>query len=235
MAIVVLQHHPHESVSALGTVLQRLGHRLVTVRLFAGEPVPTDLRDVDAVISMGGPMNVDETGEYPWIEPEIGYLKAACGAEVPIVGICLGCQLLAVATGGKVARMAEPEVGWQIVRRAGGSDAVFDGMPVAGIQFHAHGQEVAELPPGAVLLASSNACRHQAFRVGPAAYGIQYHFEWTLADIDFIATDPLFAEAGLTADALAEQTEQYYARYRRGGELFSLRLAEMALPRRMRR
>jgi GMP synthase (glutamine-hydrolysing) len=117
MSLLVFQHHENEPPCVLGSVLQDHGHKLRIVELFAGQTVPPDLDDVDGILSMGGPANVDETAHYSWITPELEFLKNAHG-KVPIVGICLGAQLIATALGGKVAAMPTPEVGWAVVKQA---------------------------------------------------------------------------------------------------------------------
>lgn len=217
MSLIVFEHHPEETAAILGMILLHYGHRLRVVKLHAGDPVPPDLDDVDGIISMGGPMNVDQAAEYPWIEAEMAYLRTAHEAGVPIVGVCLGAQLIAAAMGGKVEAMAQPEVGWHPVKLAfpGTIDPIFAGIPWQHIQFHLHGQEVTQLPPGATPLAGSRMTRNQAFRVGQTTYGFQYHFEWDEPIIQMIADDPLAVAAGVTREQLLEQVAEHFDGYRR--------------------
>jgi GMP synthase-like glutamine amidotransferase len=231
MAIVVFEHHAMETSARLGQVLRDHGHRLRVIRLFAGDAVPPDLDDVDGVVSMGGPMNVDQAGEYPWIEQEAAFIRASHDANVPIVGVCLGAQLIAHALGGKVAKMDKPEIGWGPVSqfKPGFPDTIFGGIPWKAEQFHAHGQQVTDLPPGGVMLASTRACRNQAFRVGLTTYAFQYHFEWTRSDIEGVLNQ--FAnwinESGGDVEAIREETEAKYDTYRRLGDKQCETLATM--------
>jgi len=231
MAIVVFEHHAMETSARLGQVLRDHGFRLRTVRLYAGDAIPPDLDDVDGIISMGGPMNVDQTADYPWIEQECAYLKAGHEANLPIVGICLGAQLIAHALGGKVTAMNKPEIGWSPVRqfRPGFPDTIFSGIPWQTDQFHTHGYEVSELPPGGALLASSEACRHQAFRVGLMTYAFQYHFEWTREDINGVLAQfgDWITSSGGNIEAIRQETDQKYENYRRLGDKLCVNLATM--------
>ena len=229
MSIVVFQHEPHESPALLGAALTNHGHRLRIIKLFAGEPVPVDLDDVDGVVSMGGAANVDESGKYPWLEAEKAYLKTAHDRGKPIVGICLGAQLIASTLGGTVAAMAAPEVGWKQVKLAfpGQTDVVLQGTPWETMQFHLHGQEVTTLPPDSTPLAGSRQCKHQAFRVGTTTYAFQYHFEWNAADIQAIMHDPLIASSGESAQQMLDDQLKYYSAYRRLGDRLCENLAIM--------
>ncbi len=220
MDLLVLQHIESEGPAVLGAVLHGYGHRLRTVRLYAGASVPADLDDVAGVISMGGPMNVDQAGQYPWLDQEMQYLKAAHEARVPIVGVCLGAQLIAAALGGEVAAMAEPEIGWYPIKLTfpGMTDSLMTGMAWESAQFHLHGQEVAKLPAGAVPLAGSERCGNQAFRVGMTTYGFQYHFEWDRLDLREMVKDPFIGQAGLSRDAILKQGDGCYDEYRRLGD-----------------
>ncbi len=220
MSLVVIQHCPPEGPAVLGTTLQGYGHCLYTVKPYAGQPLPPIAPGVDGVIAMGGPMNVDQTDQYPWLQDELQYLQAAHEAGVPIVGICLGAQLIAAALGGQVGAMAQPEVGWQRLTLAfpGTVDPMLAGIGWDTIQFHLHGQEVTRLPPNATPLAGSQACKHQAFRVGQTTYGFQYHFEWDHQDLQQMVKDPLVAQVGLSGDQLLHEADTHYHAYRRLGD-----------------
>jgi len=232
MSIVVFQHVATEDAARLGEALDAVGHRLRFVRLDQGQDVPSDLDDVDGVVSMGGPMNVGQLNEHPWIEQEMAYLRKANDAELPIVGVCLGAQLIATALGGEVAAMGAPEVGWGGVRLAfpGTVDPIFAGVGWNSTQFHLHGQEVTTPPAGAALLASSHACKCQAFRIGQRVYGFQFHFEWTEADIEKVLDDPLLGQAGVDAEQVRQAMSQFYPSYRRLGDRLCERMANLLFP-----
>jgi len=232
MSLVVFQHEANETAALLGQVMQGYGHRLRTVKLFAGETVPVDLDDVDGIISMGGSMNVGDTATHAWIQQEMDYLKAAHTAGLPIVGVCLGAQLIAKALGGDVAAMETPEVGWHNVKQAfpGTIDPIYAGIPWDTMQFHMHGQQVTALPPDSAPLAGSKGCRTQAFRVGLRVYAFQYHFEWNRSQIEQMAGDALVAKAGAKADDIINGIDKHYPGYRRLGERLSERLALMLFP-----
>ena len=232
MSILVFQHHPQEGPAALGRILQDHGCRLRTLHLYTGDDVPGDLDGVDGVVSMGGPMNVDQADDHPWMAQETALLKAAHEAGKPIVGICLGAQLVAAALGGKVAKMAKPEAGWGNVRLSfpGSTDPLYAVIGWDTMQFHMHGCEVTDLPAGAAPLAGSRACRTQSFKVGYRTYGFQYHFEWTRKDIEQFADDPLTTEAGLTAGQIVADCDKHYGAYRRLGDRLGERIALLLFP-----
>jgi GMP synthase (glutamine-hydrolysing) len=232
MSLIVFEHHPLETAALLGSILLHYGHRLRVVQLHAGEAVPPDLDDVEGVISMGGPMNVDEAADHPWMDAELAYLRQAHETGVPIVGVCLGAQLIAKALGGTVEPMQAPEVGWHVLKLAfpGTIDPVFAGIPWQHIQFHLHGQHVAQLPPGATPLAGSQATRNQAFKVGLKTYGFQYHFEWDERILGIVSRDPLVEKAGLTADEIMQSTGEHYDGYRRLSNRLCHNIAGLLFP-----
>lgn len=184
MPILVFQHHPQETSARLGETLRDLGHRLITIKPYDGEPIPTDLDEVDGIVSMGGPMDVGDA-DHPWIEAECALIQRAHDAKIPVVGVCLGAQLIAHALGGSVGPMGEAEVGLGPVTAGfpGTVDVLHAGIPWTWNVMHMHGQEVTELPKGAVPLASSPGCKVQSFKAGMTTYGFQYHFEWRRDDI----------------------------------------------------
>ena len=220
MSILVFEHAKHEGPAVLGTTLQGYGHRLRSVKLYAGDTVPIDLDDVDGIVSMGGPMNVDQADKYPWLDHEMRYIKAAHEAHIPIVGVCLGAQLIAAALGGQVAAMDEPEIGWHEIKLTfpGTVDPIFNGIGWQTVQFHIHGQEVKQLPPEGVALVSSTRCKTQAFNIGLTTYGFQYHPEWDRRDLEEIIQDPFIAEAGLSGQQILQEVNDFYDDYRRLGD-----------------
>lgn len=232
MSILVFEHAQHEGPAVLGTTLQSYGHRLRRVKLYAGEAVPVDLDDVDGIVSMGGPMNVDQADQHPWMEQQMQYIKVAHEAHVPIVGVCLGAQLIAVALGGQVGAMDEPEIGWHPVSLTfpGTVDPILSGIGWQTVQFHIHGQEVTQLPPGGVSLVSSKQCKVQAFNVGLTTYGFQYHPEWDRQDLEEVAQDPFIAEAGLSGQQILQEADEFYDDYRRLGDRLCHTIAMTLFP-----
>ncbi len=228
MSLVVFQHHRDETAGALGTILQAHGHRLHTVKLFnacvesegVSPGFPTDLDGVDGLVSMGGPMNVDEVIQPDWLEQEMQLIASAHEASLPVVGICLGAQLIASALDGKVAPMQAPEIGFANVKLAfpGTNDSLLAGMPWNCPQFHLHGQEITDLPPGATVLAGSEACKIQAFKVGLTTYGFQYHFEWDLPTIRHFSQDRLVSRSQVSTQQIADQCRRHYHLYRHMGD-----------------
>lgn len=169
---LILQHEPDEGPERLRLALPGPAR---TVRVFAGDPLPKRLVGIDGILTLGGEMNVHDA--LPWMPGELDLLRSAHAAQIPILGVCLGSQLLATALGGAVARMAAPEVGWWPVRRTR-PDPLTEGLPDPMMQFHAHSYAVTRVPEGALVLLASDACPVQAWRVGDRTLGLQFHCEW---------------------------------------------------------
>jgi GMP synthase-like glutamine amidotransferase len=171
---LVVQHVDAEGPGRFGEWLPAHGVELVPIRPYAGDPVPAAV-DADALIVMGGPMGAYDDDAVPWLPAVRDLLAAAVRDGVPTLGICLGAQLLAVATGGRVERGANgPEIGLGEVIVAAG-DRLLDAGRIPVAQWHY--DTVTELPPGAALLASSDSYEVQAYRVGTSAWGLQFHVE----------------------------------------------------------
>jgi GMP synthase (glutamine-hydrolysing) len=179
MKIIVIMHVESEGPGSLGTCLDSVGAEIVTVRLYAGDRLPSDLSVFDAVVSMGGPMNVYEEDEHPFLKEETAFLKQAVEADVPALGICLGAQMIAKATGARVTKSPNKEVGWgQVALTDGGKeDSAFKGLPATLEVLQWHG-DMFHIPQNGILLASSKDCPHQAFRYRNAL-GLQFHLEVT--------------------------------------------------------
>ncbi len=181
MRILVFQHIAIEHPGIFRAFLAADGVAWDAIELDAGEAIPP-LDGYDALWVMGGPMDVWEEAEHPWLVAEKRAIREAVSQRrMPYFGLCLGHQLLGAALGGRVGKMAAPEVGILDVdlNEAGRADPIFAGVAPRHQALQWHGAEVAETPPGAVVLARSPACAVQAMRVGRHAYGIQYHVELT--------------------------------------------------------
>ena len=153
------------------------GHDLVEWMPGAGEPLPAPPAEFDAVVVLGGGMNVRDADRLPWMRAEIELLRDAMQERIPVLGICLGAQLLAAAAGAEVRRSPSPEIGWFDVARseAGADDPVLGRLPARFLAYEWHSYAFA-LPAGAVELARSAACS-QAFRLGEHTWGVQFHPE----------------------------------------------------------
>lgn len=181
MKILVLQHHPDEGPGTLGDFLRERGAELEVLHTHKGEEPPLDPDGFDAVVSMGGPMNVYEEEQHPWLVPENQLLATAARAGLPIMGICLGAQLIAKALGAKVVRSPAEEIGWFEAKLtpAAAADPLWAGVEPSVPVLQWHG-DMFQVPEGGQLLATGQPCPHQAFG-WKKAYGLQFHVEVTPA------------------------------------------------------
>ena len=181
-AWVVIQHVAYEGPGAIAAAVAAGGGQLRLVRVDVGEPVPPadHVESMTGVVVMGGPMGVDD--DLPWLADERALLRAAVEAGLPVLGVCLGAQQLAMALGGDVRRGPAPEcgVGEVHLTTAALADPVFGPAPTPLPCVHWHG-DTFSLPAGAVHLARNDAYENQAFRAGARAYGLQFHVEVTAA------------------------------------------------------
>lgn len=179
--LLVFQHHDVEHPGRFRELWLEAGIHWESVKLDAGESIP-ELEPFDALIVMGGPMDVWQEQEHPWLVAEKAAIRRwVADMQRPFLGICLGHQLLADALGGEVGPAARPEVGLaEVTLTADGvADPLFFGFPAMIETFQWHGAEVQRLPDGSTVLASNAACAVQSFRWREHAYGIQYHCEIT--------------------------------------------------------
>lgn len=177
MKLLVFQHIPGEHPAAFGRWAAEAGDDMTVVRFFAGDSIPS-LNDYDALLVMGGPMDVWETGAHPWLIDEISAIhRWVSDLRRPYLGLCLGHQLLAEAMGGSCRKMATPEIKVSNVDVMDPNDPLLGVCPARFPAMHWHGVEVAILPPNATILAKSQGCANQAMRIGKTAWGLQYHPE----------------------------------------------------------
>lgn len=177
--ILIVEHESNAGIGLVGECLAAAGHALTVVGPDAGAEVPVDPAGFDGVVVLGGTPGPTDDADASWL-PRVRALIAAClEREVPYLGICLGGQMLAVVAGGTVEPTASPEVGLTPLRMTSAAvgDPVLAGLPadVAALQWHF--LEISALPPGSVSLCESSRCANQAFRVGPSAWGVQFHLE----------------------------------------------------------
>lgn len=182
----ILQHVPFEGPAWIGQWLLARGARLNYTRFWESAALP-DPASLDLLVVMGGPMSVNDEAEFPWLVAEKRFIAEVVALGRPVLGICLGAQLIASAHGARVYRNAEKEIGWFAIEGCAGTDGVFQFPPTTTV-LHWHG-ETFDLPPGARLLASSAACRHQAFQLGERALGLQFHLEMTEQSLNAIVAN----------------------------------------------
>lgn len=228
--VLAVRHVPHEPLGQLETFLNEAGLAIQTVDLFNHVPQSLDLRQAAALIVMGGPMNVDQTDRYPFLARDVEWIRQALELHVPMLGICLGAQLLAKALGARVYANGVKEIGWyplEILPAAQG-DPLFAGARSTETVFQWHG-DTFDLPAGAVHLAQSRQCKHQAFRYGQWAYGLQFHIEMTpdmvqswladpgnrdeLAQLDYIDPSAILAQTPEKMPAMAELGRRVLGRF----------------------
>jgi len=176
--VLILQHDGTDRKGYVGDILEEYGiaHDVVHV---AEETLP-DPTTFGAIIALGGIQHVYESDKYPYFTQEKVLMRRAVEQDIPFLGICLGSQLLASSLGTVVKEHTTPEIGFFEVpfTREGQSDPLYKGLPGYQKVFHWH-EDTFDLPSGAVLLATNEHTKNQAFRYGHRAYGVQYHIEVT--------------------------------------------------------
>lgn len=178
MRVHVLQHVPFEGIGSMAEWFRQRGAQLSYTRFFEADAQLPELAGFDLIIAMGGPMSVNDEATLPWLVAEKAFLRRAIANEVAVLGVCLGAQLIASALGARVQPNDEVEIGWFPVWRADAVDEACFTFPPRVELLHWHGETFA-LPADATLLASSEACRNQAFQIGRRVIGLQCHPEMT--------------------------------------------------------
>ena len=171
----IVQHVPHERLGTFEATFNAAGCILQTLNVYESTIVWPSVRDIDGLVVMGGPQSVYEQAKYPYLTKEIALLKDAVRAGKPVLGVCLGAQLLAAALGAKVTKNSQKEIGWYPVMREPNADGdpLVDPFGQTETVFQWHG-DTFNLPKGAVQLASSPLCHQQAFRFSKTAYGLAH-------------------------------------------------------------
>lgn len=193
MRIHSLEHQAEEGPARIGEWAVARGHSVTRTALYAGETPPAP-DQFDLLVVMGGSMNIYQHRDHPWLVAEKEFLRRAIDAGKPILGVCLGAQLLADVLGGKVYQNAEKEIGWFPVDFSDRT-GLFAGFPAQMNVMHWHG-DTFDLPPGSRLIASSLACRNQAFVWGDRVVGLQFHLEMGavhIGDLAKVSADELVA------------------------------------------
>ena len=225
---LVLQHIECEDLGTIANAMSQRGIGYKYVRLFDGEPVPYDPGNYSGMIILGGPMNVYEEDKFPYLKDEDILIKKAVKNDMPVLGICLGGQLIAKATGAKVKKGTKKEIGWYDLKLTKDSrqDKVFNSLPGTIKVFQWHG-DTFDIPDGAVHLAGSELFSNQAYRVGSSIYGLQFHLEVTqeminrwiseyeeeLSTLDYINAGRIISDTPAYIDNLNRCAELFFDKF----------------------
>jgi GMP synthase (glutamine-hydrolysing) len=216
MRALAIVHQPDAGPGVFADAMRSRGVEL-DEWLIADGPAPADPLGYDAVLTFGGAMHADQEDGHPWLADEKALLARLIELRIPLLGMCLGCQLVAEAAGAMARRASTPEIGWHEVELTPGAadDPLLGGLPSRFDAFQWHSYE-AELPPGATALARSPVCL-QAFRLDGPAWGIQFHAEVSSTDaehwIDDYRGDPDAVRMGLDPEALRRETRERIAQW----------------------
>ncbi|SPF46329.1 Glutamine amidotransferase class-I [Syntrophobacter sp. SbD1] len=214
MKLHCIQHVPFEGPANIGDWAENQGWKVSGTHLYRQENLP-DHDDLDWLVVMGGPMNIYEEKEYPWLAAEKKFIEKAIARDKIVIGICLGAQLIADVLGGPVVRNRYKEIGWFPIRLRpeGAESAAFKGFPARFQALHWHG-DTFSLPPGAAMLAESKACLAQAFSFnGGRVLALQFHLESSMESVSALVencSDELVdGEYIQSADAILEKKENF--------------------------
>jgi GMP synthase-like glutamine amidotransferase len=195
--VLVVRHSATEGPGYFATFLERHGIPMHLVRIDAGDPLPPDLNGFSGVCLMGGPMSVND--DLPWIAQELSLIREAVSRDIPVIGHCLGGQLMAKALDGRVGSNPVKEIGWGELRitDADAARAWLGDTRAPLMAFHWHG-ETFTLPSGATRILASAHCSNQAFVLNDRHIGMQCHVEmtpeliasWCASGADEIAASP---------------------------------------------
>jgi GMP synthase-like glutamine amidotransferase len=212
-----LQHVRFEGLGSIEGWLRKAGYEISSTAFFDGGVLP-NIEEIDLLIVMGGPMSVNDESEYPWLVQEKAFVRQVIEAGKPVLGVCLGAQLIASALGGQVFANAEKEIGWFPVAPVESDAPDVFRFPEETHVFHWHG-ETFSLPPGAVQIARSRGCENQAFQIGRNVIGLQFHLETTPASaqgiVENCADELVDARYIQTASEILAASEERYLQINR--------------------
>lgn len=213
--ILLIKHEVVETTGRATPALRDAGCDLLAIDAWIPGATWPELDDVSGVVMFGGAMNVDQVEQHPFLERERGLTREALDRGLPFLGICLGGQLLARTLGAPVVASPVREIGFNEVfpTEAAADDPLFSTLGAGQMLFHWH-EDSFELPDGAVLLASGSQVEGQAFRVGDAAWGTQFHFEVNVDEVKgWLADDrgDLEADWGKSPETILKECEIYLA------------------------
>lgn len=238
MPITILQHSVVGAPARLAASLRDHGFALDIRRpdlhgIGAGG-APRDLDNVHGLVIMGGPQNVTDIDKYEWMKHEVELIKQAHARELPIIGICLGAQLIAHALGGQVAPRDKAAVGFypMSLTPVAHTDPLMAGIRWNHDQLFSCGQEIKALPAGATLLAGSKHTKHVAFKAGIRTFGSVFHFECDKPGVEklFAESKDLMSGAGVTESELRVQLDQKYDEYARLSDRLCVNLINFCFP-----
>ena len=225
---LILQNAKGEDHGYFAEILDNRGWVQRLIRLYRGDSIPNNWPDYDLIMIMGGPMNVYEEESFPYLADENELIKEALKRKIPLLGFCLGVQLLAKASGAKVVKGHKKEIGWFKVQltEAGIGDPILHSFPKSFLVFQWHG-DTFELPNNAVRLCNSPDYVNQAIGIDNLSYGFQFHFEITgemiaewledgKAEVDSLG-DPSLSEK------IMNETKSNFSAMRTLGELFFMK------------
>jgi len=172
-----LQHVPFEGLGSIEPWFEAAGYESTHSRLFETTDLP-DEKTIDLLVIMGGPMSVNDEDKFPWLVSEKQFIREVIKSGKPVLGICLGAQLIASAMGARIFRNPVKEIGWFPIHAVDSNDGSAFRFPPSETVFHWHG-ETFDLPLGAIRLAKSEGCENQAFQLGNSVIGLQFHLETT--------------------------------------------------------
>jgi GMP synthase (glutamine-hydrolysing) len=245
--LLVFQHVPHEILGTFNPLLKEAGFRIRYINFGRTPDARPNVEKYDGLIILGGPMCVDQTDSHPHLVTEMEAIRTAMERHMPVLGICLGAQLIARTLGAKVQKNPVKEIGWYDVTPTpeGEKDPLFSCFDGTEKIFQWHG-DTFDIPHGAVHLATSPECANQAFRYGERTYGLQFHLEVDEALIQRWLKTPVHVrelnELGRAGDPrkILADTHEYITRTtdlgsRLFGEyirLFSSKVRRVAMPSR---
>ena len=185
MHVHYLKHVPFEGLGSIENLLIAKGCQLSRTCMYQDQSLPS-IHDIDALIVMGGPMGIHDEDKFPWLTLEKEFVESVLQREVPILGVCLGAQIIADVLGAAVSKNVHEEIGWYQVKRTKGlQDERVNGLPTSFDALHWHG-DTFEIPSGASNFITSQGCANQAYVYRNNVLGLQFHLEMLPSDVEAI-------------------------------------------------